>query len=106
MAKDFSRIRKIPGVSQDLVQLQANIDTLINEVQQEPPLRGVLLKDVSIATTDTFINHGLGRAYQGFMVARLRNDARIWEPSTDNNQPTTQIILIASAACTASIWVY
>lgn len=105
MAKDFAKIRKIPGVSQETTQLQSNIDRLANEIQQEPVMRGVLLKDQSIGTSNTVINHGLGRAYQGFIVARLNADARIWESAT-SSQPATQIILRASAACTASIWVY
>ena len=32
---------------------------------------GVLIKDLSIETSDTRVNHGLGRTYEGFIITRL-----------------------------------
>lgn len=106
VAKDYVTLRKLPGQDQTLTQLQANIDVAFKNALSEPMLRGTLIKDVSIGTTDTTISHGLGRDYQGFVVARLKSDARVWESSTGNPQPSTQIILKASAACTVNLWVY
>lgn len=107
MAKDFVKLRKIPGLSQDLTQIQANIDVALSEIQSEPPMRGVLIKGISLTSgQDTVINHTLGRAYQGFIVAGLSADARIWYSSTSNVQPSTQLILTTNASCVASVWVF
>lgn len=107
MSKDFVKLRRLPGQDQVLTQLQSNIDTAFSQIQQIPPLRGALLTGVLLTSgQDNIINHGLGRAYQGFVVARLSADSRVWESSTTNVQPTTQIIIRSSANCTVNLWVY
>lgn len=106
MAKNFTKLRKITGTDRVLTQIQSNIDQAFSEIQEGPVLRGVLIKQVAIATSNTFIDHGLGRDFQGFVVARINADARVWESPTNNVQPNTQIILKASAVCTINLWVY
>lgn len=106
MAKDFVKLRKLPGQNQELGQLQSNIDDAFTSIQDSPPLRGVLIKGVTLVTgTNNAVDHGMGRAYQGFIISGINANANVWEGGT-NPQPTTQIVLQSSANCVVNLWVY
>lgn len=75
-------------------------------VNQLPFLKGNWLKSVAIGTSATRIDHGLGRAWQGYIITRLRADARVYEAATQPPDATKQIALQASAAVTVDIYFF
>jgi hypothetical protein len=101
------RLRKLLGLDGDLSRIQDNVDQSFQDLQSSLlPLSGVVLIGQSIGTSATTLTHGLGRPYQGFIIARLSANAVIWEPGAANTNPSTTIVLQASSACTANVWVY
>lgn len=66
----------------------------------------ILLKDQSITTSDSFVQHGLGRIPQGYIVTDRNANATIYTSSTTNNRPKEELILRGSAAVTADLLVF
>lgn len=91
--------------TQDPLQqrLQDNIANSFNQFEKLPQLDSVIVKNVAITTNDTIINHKLNREVQGWQIVRQNANAVVYESSTVNTQPSSTIILKASANCTVSI---
>ena len=87
-------------------RLQSHIKTALNPLLELPISDGVMLKDQTIETTDTEINHGLGREYEGFIITRLKTNATIYESATDNPSKSLYILLKASGTATADIYIF
>ena len=92
--------------NEEVTRLQTHIKTTLNPLLELPISDGVMLKDQTIETTDTEINHGLGREYEGFIITRLKTNATIYESATDNPSKSLYILLKASGAATADIYIF
>jgi hypothetical protein len=92
--------------SEEVTRLQSHIRTTLNPLLELPISDGVLQTDLSIATTDTLIDHKLGRQYEGFIITRLKSNSVIYESSSTNDIPDRTIILKASATATADIYFF
>ena len=80
----------------------------IEELQQTPILGGtpgVLLKEETIGTSATTVQHGLNRDFQGWIVTRKRGNATVYEDATQTRR-STEIRLIASSSVEVDIWVF
>lgn len=75
-----------------------------------PFASGVWVKGAVIGTTDTVVNHGLGRTPQGYLVTRIQGNAAAFKESAAANQPTDktrQYAFIASgSSVTLDIWFF
>lgn len=103
--QQFSTIQgydaSIPGPFQSLLnRIQANISSAFAAISG-PFIGGQLIQNVSVGTGATTINHGLGRQPQIWTLCDQQNNAVVWRSAWNSNS----ITLIASAACTMSIWV-
>jgi len=88
----------------ELNQVQDNFIRRVNPALAAEILDGRMVTGVSVATSATNVNHGLGRAYRGWIVVGNNTDCRVWSPSTSD---TTKIIVLqSSAATTLSLWVF
>lgn len=71
---------------------------------------GVYLEGVVVATTDTVVDHGLGRAPRGYLVLRVQGNAVPFCESLPANQPadlTRQFAFVASgASVTLDLWIF
>lgn len=94
--------------AQDRVQRQAQQAT--QAVNALPFASGVWLRNVTIGTTDTVVNHGLGRVPRGYIVTRIQNNAAPFCESLPANQPTDkarQYAFIAlGATVTVDLWIF
>lgn len=88
----------------ELNQVQDNLIRRVNPALAAEILDGRLVTDVSVATSATNVNHGLGRAYQGWVIVDNNTDCRVWSPSTGDT--TKVIVLQSSAATTITLWVF
>lgn len=71
-----------------------------------PILRGVLLEDVNLTTSDTLVNHTLTRVPIGYLVVSKDANAAVYTSSTSNLRPKEQLILKASATVEVDLWVF
>jgi len=71
-----------------------------------PFLSGRLLKRVAIGTSATTINHGLGRAWQGWFLTRLGTSTTVLESATQPPDASKQINLQAGFAVTVDLWIF
>ena len=92
--------------NEEVTRLQSHIKTALNPLLELPISDGILIKGLSIETTDTRVNHGLGREYEGFIITRLKSNSVIFESSSTNDTPDRTIILKASATATADIYFF
>lgn len=91
-------------VTQDSVvaRLQDTLSAIFSWVSRREILDGILLKGISIGTTPTAVNHGLGRAAEGFIPVRSNASATIYQTSAT----ATTLNLQASSAVTVDLWVF
>lgn len=89
-------------------QLEQNVDDAMRQENASNVLHGaVLVSGVSlIAGRDNTITHKLGRAPQGYHVARLNADARIYDSPTRNTIPDKVLVLRTTADVVASLVVF
>ena len=92
--------------NEEVTRLQSHIKTTLNPLLELPISDGVLIKDLSIATSDTLVEHKLGRDYEGFIITRLKTNSVSFESDTANDFKDRKIILKASATATADIYFY
>ena len=90
----------------EINRLQSHIKTALSPLLELPISDGVLIKDLSIETSDTRVNHGLGRTYEGFIVTRLKSNSVIFESDTENTDKNLFILLKGSATATADIYFF
>lgn len=89
-----------------LNQLQQNIFNAVNPVIQNPLVNGIILKDVILGSGTNVINHLLGRTLQGWFPTRISASATFYDKQSINKTPETTLILVASAPCTVSLYVF
>ena len=92
--------------NEEVTRLQSHIKTALNPLLELPISDGILIKGLSIETTDTRVNHGLGREYEGFIITRLQSNAVIYESATTNDSKNLFILLKGSGAATADIYFF
>ena len=92
--------------NEEVTRLQSHIKTALNPLLELPIQDGILIKDLSIETTDTRVNHGLGRQFEGFILTKLNANAVVYESTTANPSKDRYILLKAGSAVTADIYFF
>lgn len=59
-----------------------------------------------ILTSNTEVNHGLGREVTGWFVVNKDANADVWQSGTANDNPTRKIILVSDTPVTAKIYFF
>ena len=91
---------------QEVTRVQSHIQKTFAPLLELPFADGVLRSDLSIGTSDTEIEHKLGRAYEGWLVVGLTTNSVVYESATSNTNKRSVIILQASSAATATIFFF
>lgn len=99
--KDLKKI----AFSTDLLKFQDYIIEWISQLNKTT-LQGIVVKNVVINATTTDIQHGLGRAYQGWHLLDIQGDARVWRDPASVSDSSKFLPLRASATVTVSLWVF
>lgn len=88
-----------------LTLLQSRWASQLDPIVENPLLKGVILRGVSLAIGDNTVDHKLQRKPQGYIVVRtLIAASQIFEK--ESSMPTLNIVLNSSAACVADILVF
>ena len=93
-------LKKIISTNDELNRIQTNIDTALNSING-PFIGGNLLTNVSIGTSATAINHGLGRTPQVWVLCDQNTNTTVARLSWNANA----IVLVAGSNCNVSLWV-
>ena len=94
--------RKLVTSDTVMSRLQDTLATIFSWIGRREILDGILLKGVSIATSPTAVDHGLGRAAEGFIPVRSNASATIYQVSATDRTLNLQ----ASSAVIVDLWVF
>lgn len=89
----------------ELQKIQDNVAEIFTDISFLPILRGNFV-DASLSTSDTIIEHKLGRVATGYLVVDLDANAVIYSSPTANNSPTRQIILRADTSVNVKLYIF
>jgi hypothetical protein len=70
---------------QEFNRLQDSIEQAVNPIIDSRIVDGVYIKEVSLSTADTFVEHKLGREPLGFIVVRKFAAGDVFESLTDSS---------------------
>ena len=99
--------KKINTTIKELYQTQENVEQVLKPILNSAIIDGVLVKAIDVGTTDTIVNHKLGRSPLGWIVVKRNEDAVIYESATANNDRNRFLILQASSATTDTyFWIF
>lgn len=94
------KFQKIVTGDENLDTVQDNIVNSVNSIEG-PFLGGVLLKEVSVGTAATSINHRLNRVPQVWVICDQNTNTTIKRTAWNSNSITLQ----AGSACVINLWV-
>lgn len=98
--------KQIQSDDPTLNRIQGSVADALLFLQRQNILLNGEFVTVDVGTTDTLINHGLGRPYQGFLVVDVNAGATIYTSPTVNNIKDKQAILRSSGSVTAKIYFF
>jgi len=100
--------KKIVPKDKDLFEVQSNVDEVMESLRKVKIIDSVIktstvTSPIVITTSDTIVNHGLNRPYQGYIITDRNANAVVYTSATVNNTKNLFIILKASATVTVNI---
>lgn len=103
----LSQLPLVQTQSREVNQLQNNIKQILDPISSNPLNSGRILKSQSLASGSNVINHGLGRALQGWFLTRQRDVvSAIYDTQDNNPNPNQSLLLTASAPIVVDIYVF
>lgn len=97
--------RPISSQSRELQRLQDSLRKLFNALLSKQVIDGRLISGVAITSGAALeVNHGLGHAPRGWVVAGRNANATVWETASDT--PNATLVLNASADVTINLWLF
>ena len=107
MAGIKSFVKQIDPQNESITQTQSNVNTAVKQIANSPIIDGVLIKNIDVGTTDTVINHKLGREPLGWIIVRKNEAGEIYESTTVNNNRDKFLLLRGSTATTdTNFWIF
>lgn len=98
--------KKLQSADPDLNRVQQNLDTFFKSQSVTELNGGVIVEGKLIGTSDTFVQHGLGREPRGYLVIDKNANANIYTSATTNSRPKLELILRASASVTVDLYIF
>lgn len=103
----LSDFKKVGSSNQELNKVQQNVENALSTIIRKPIIDGILLKNVCLEPSiSNEVKHSLGREPLGWIVVRLRADARIWDVQDYNRNPSKTLSLAASHSVTVDLWIF
>lgn len=99
----MQQLTRFTTEDKDLQMLQSSWASVLNPVLKNPSLDNVLLKNISLSSGVTIIDHKLGRTPQGWRIVDVDGAATIYRSAPLNNLTLT---LTSDAAVTISLEVF
>ena len=99
-------LKKLRGGGYESARTQDFTGEALKKLSRDNPILDSNTVTAEIGTSDTEVDHGLGRATQGWVVVDKNANADVWKSTTTNAAPERKVILKASATVTAKILFY
>lgn len=99
----ISRLQAMDGI---LNRVQDNIINPLNQILGNPIVPGNILLGQVLAVGDNTVNHGLGRALQGWIIIGITAAVSIFDKQATNTATQTTLILNASGVVTVNLYVF
>lgn len=104
---NFADTENPKDMARNLRHIQDSVIASVNPLLTTPLVDGRTLTGVSIASTATAVNHGLGRLPLGWIVITNSSSGVVFEATADRLARTDkQLRLTASAATVVDLWVF
>ena len=100
------KYERVPTNDATLNRVQERLESAFVPISRCSLINGRLIEDLDLSTTTLNIPHGLGRPYQGYLVADLNADARVYRDTSSTSDPSQFLPLRASGTVTAKVWVF
>lgn len=100
---------KLPIMQSDSEQfllMQTRWASVIEPLLSNPIVNGAVLRQVSLVSGANVINHKLGRKLQGWLLARKRGAAEIYDTQDSNNMPNLTLTLTSDAVVSVDLYVW
>ena len=89
-----------------LGRVQAAIAEAFTFLQRQNPLLNGVLVEKRVETTDTIVNHGLGRTYLGYIAVECDSAAILFSSPTANERKESFALLRASTGANFKIYFF
>lgn len=96
--------RKQAGGTQESFTSQSNVEAAFGGLAKSIILDGVYIENIPISTTETIVEHKLGRVYRGYIICKNNTFCEIKQ--LDKNDVSKFITLQATANTTVSLWIF
>lgn len=108
MIKFIKHIGKTTNAtSQDINDLQANIERTVKQFTDREHLLSTLIEDVLlISGQENWVEHGLGKEIRGWRVVDINFPCIVWRVGTSTASLTKYLPLGVSRNCTVSLEVF
>lgn len=83
--------------------VQANVGSVVDKLAQSGITDSVFQTGVTIETTGTVVNHGLGRELRGWIIVDRDGIGDVYKSSSNNPSPKQTIILVSTVEVTVSL---
>ena len=80
--------------------------TQLNPVLAQPMSKGTILKNVTLISGTTTINHTLQRPLIGWQIIRQRASASVYDTQDSNQHPDLTLTLVSSALVVVDLFVF
>jgi len=98
--------QKLNVSDQNLNRVQDNVAKALAPLTSNDLLNRRLLTNISLASGDNKVAHGLGRPLKGWSVVRQRASATIYDKQDANTTPDLTLTLNASGAVVVDLEVF
>lgn len=88
----------------DLDRIQSNVEIFTRPLTNLPLLDGRLIEDITLSTSETLVDHKLGRAYRGWIIVDKDAIQDVYVSSAA--LPERFLALTAGGAVTVALWVF
>ena len=96
--------KSIVSDNNDTNRVEANIDNLVTQLNKSITSGNIVT--ANILTTDTKVQHGLGRPVIGWFVIDKNANLDVWQSTTINEIPSLQILLKATIPARVKIYFF
>ena len=107
MAGIKSFVKQIDPQNESITQTQSNVNTAVKQIANSPIIDGVIVENIDVGTTDTVVNHKLGREPLGWIIVRKNEAGEIYESTTvNNNRDKFQLLRGSTATTDTNFWIF